>query len=88
MWPSDKSFVPVPPVWLSCWEDVTVDVEGAPVLLTCATMLVTAAATLACEGTGQGAVVLGGEAGTISSIPSSVNSSRSEEEQRPAQTAR
>ncbi len=76
--PSDESFVPVPLAWLSRWEDVTVDVE-APVFLTCATMLVTASATLACDGTWRGAFVLGGEAGTVSSIPSSAISSQSED---------
>ncbi len=47
--PEDESFVLVPLVWLSRWEEVTVGV-GAPVFLMCATMLVTASATLACEG--------------------------------------
>ncbi len=51
MWPNDESFVPVPLAWLSRWEDVTVDVEGATVFLKCAAMLVTAAATSARDGT-------------------------------------
>ena len=55
------------------------NVAGATVVLTCATMLVTAAATLACDGVWRGAIVLGGEAETVSSIPSFANSSRSEE---------
>ncbi len=80
--PSVESFMLVPLAWLSRWEHVTAGVV-TPVFLTCATMLMTAAATLACDGTCRGAVVLGGEAGTVSSIPSSANSSRAEEGTKP-----
>ncbi len=79
MRPNVESLVSVPLAWLPCWEDVTVDVEGTPILLKCAAMLVTAAATLARDGTWRRALVLGGEAGMVSSISSSANSSRSEE---------
>ena len=79
MRPNDESLVAASLAWLPGWEDVTVDVEGAPVFLKCAAMLVTAAATSARNGTWRRAFVLGGEAGTVSSISSSANSSRSEE---------
>ncbi len=60
------------------WLELAVEVV-ATVCLTCITISVTAWTSFASEGAWQGAVILGGDAGTVSSTSSLAAFSRSEE---------